>query len=329
MPKEKQLLSLQKANEYMVCISAGQHHTLGLQADSTVIATGYNTKTHYYYDRVKRVQTVSFQRGLLSTKTRVNVGTAYKTGDLKSKQLRSGQCDTGDWVNIIAVSAGATHSIGLRADGTVAAKGDNDKGQCKVKGWRDITAISAGHWHTVGLKADGTVIAAGGNDIGQCNTGDWSDIAAISAGSWHTAGLRKDGTVVVVGRNFEEQCNTKEWTDIVAVSVRLNIVGLKSNGTVVAVGATEQCKTGDWRDIVAVAAGFLHTIGLKADGTVVAIGSNKKGQCNIGEWQDIGVPSAEIIEQSLSWEKQGLCAFCGGQLGGLFTKKCKVCGKQK
>jgi hypothetical protein len=31
-------------------------------------------------------------------------------------------------------------------------------------------------------------------------------------------------------------------------------------------------------------------------------------------------------EQSDAWEKQGLCRHCGGQIGGLFTKKCKSCG---
>ena len=32
---------------------------------------------------------------------------------------------------------------------------------------------------------------------------------------------------------------------------------------------------------------------------------------------------------SMMWEEQGLCNHCGGKLGGLFTKKCKSCGKVK
>jgi 3-dehydroquinate dehydratase len=32
-------------------------------------------------------------------------------------------------------------------------------------------------------------------------------------------------------------------------------------------------------------------------------------------------------EQSKLWEQQGLCRNCGGQMGGLFSKKCKTCGK--
>jgi len=36
--------------------------------------------------------------------------------------------------------------------------------------------IAAGRRHTVGLKADGTVMAVGNNKYGQCNVGDWCGI---------------------------------------------------------------------------------------------------------------------------------------------------------
>jgi hypothetical protein len=32
---------------------------------------------------------------------------------------------------------------------------------------------------------------------------------------------------------------------------------------------------------------------------------------------------------SMMWEEQGLCKFCGGNVGGFFVKKCKSCGKAK
>jgi len=34
--------------------------------------------------------------------------------------------------------------------------------------------VAAGAYHTVGLKADGTVVAMGYNDYGQCNLFDWN-----------------------------------------------------------------------------------------------------------------------------------------------------------
>ena len=54
--------------------------------------------------------------------------------------------------------------------------GYNDYGQCDVDGWTDIVAVSAGDYHTVGLKADGTVVAVGYNDNGQCDVDGWTDI---------------------------------------------------------------------------------------------------------------------------------------------------------
>lgn len=41
---------------------------------------------------------------------------------------------------------------------------------------RDVVAIAAGCVHTLGLRADGTVVAAGDNHFGQCHVGDWRDI---------------------------------------------------------------------------------------------------------------------------------------------------------
>ncbi|MDY4754617.1 MAG: TIR domain-containing protein [Candidatus Faecousia sp.] len=114
--------------------------------------------------------------------------------------------------------------------------------------------------------------------------------ATISAGGWHTVGLKTDGTVVAVGRNDDGRCNVGGWKDIVAVSAdNKHTVGLKENGTVVAAGDNEcgQCDVRKWQDIVAICAGDAHTVGLKADGTVVAVGDNSFGQCDVSDWEDI------------------------------------------
>ena len=159
-------------------------------------------------------------------------------------------------VPIVAVAAGWSHTVGLRANGTVVAVGDNENGQCDVSNWTDIVAVAAGIHHTVGLKADGTVIAVGENEDGQCDVSGWRDIVAVAAGTYHTVGLRADGTVVAVGNNYYAECDVSDWTDIVAV-----------------------------------AAGDLHTVGLKADGTVVAVGWNDDGQCDVSEWANIRIPT--------------------------------------
>ena len=193
------------------------------------------------------------------------------------------------------ISTGSWHTVGIKADGTVVAVGDNDYGQCNVSGWKDIVEVSAGNYHTVGLKADGTVVAVGDNDDGQCNVLEWMDIVAVSARNYHTVGLKADGTVVAVGDNDDGQCNVSEWMDIVAVSAGWDhTVGLKADGTVVAVGNNDdgQCNVSEWTDIVAVSAGRDYTVGLKADGTVVAFGSNASGRCEVLEWEDVIAISA-------------------------------------
>ena len=93
-------------------------------------------------------------------------------------------------------SAGRSHSVELKADGTVVATGDNSDGQCNVGDWRGIIAVSAGGFHTVGLKSDGTVVAVGDNRKGQCNVSAWRDIVSISAKDGCTVGFKADGTVV-------------------------------------------------------------------------------------------------------------------------------------
>jgi len=105
----------------------------------------------------------------------------------------------------------------------------------------------------------------------------------VAAGYSYTVGLKSDGTVVAVGYTGD----VGGWTDIVQVAAAwLHTVGLKSNGTVVAVGDNSygQCDVGGWTDIVQVTAGSWHTVGLKSNGTVVAVGRKDYGQCDVGGW---------------------------------------------
>ncbi len=140
----------------------------------------------------------------------------------------------------------------------------------------------------------------------------------LSAGFWHTVGLKPDGTVVAVGYNEYGQCNVDSWTDIVAISAELiHTIGLKSDGTVVATGSNDdgQCNVDNWTDIVAVSAGYWHTVGLKSDGTVVAAGSNEYGQCNVDSWTDIVAVSAGGIF-TIGLKSDGTVVVAGSNNGG-------------
>jgi len=121
-------------------------------------------------------------------------------------------------------------------------------------------------------------------------TANFEYTPVVSAGWLHTVGVKSDGTVVAVGDNSAGQCAVSGWTGIVQVAAGgAHTVGLKSDGTVVAVGDNDygQCNVSGWTDIVQVAAGWYHTVGLKSDGTVVAVGYNDYGQCAVGGWTGI------------------------------------------
>lgn len=243
--------------ENIIAISAGNFHVMGLKSDGTVVTTGV-----CYDDFSDWKNIVSISAGHNHTVGLKSDGTVVAVGNNST-----GQCDISTWTDIVAISAGTFHTVGLKTDGTVVAVGSNTYGQCDVSDWKDIIAISTGELHTVGLKSDGTVVATGKNDYyGQCNVNEWTDIIAIYAGREHTLGLKSDGTVIATEVLIEEkyydgQCDVYDWTDIVAVTT----VRIHSGGGV----------------------GGLHTVGLKKNGTVVAVGGNYKGQCNISQWKNI------------------------------------------
>ena len=155
----------------------------------------------------------------------------------------------------------------------------------------------------------------------------WEQVAdreTVSAGENHTVGLKSDGTVVAVGSNYFGQCDVADWTDIVAVSARnTHTVGLKSDGTVLAVGWNKfgQRYVADWTDIVAVSAGHGHTVGLKSDGTVLAVGRNDSGQCEVADWTDIVAVSAGLYH-TVGLKSDGTVVAVGSNGSG----RCDVAG---
>lgn len=210
---------------------------------------------------------------------------------------------------VTAVAAGQEKVLVLYADGTVAD--DHDFIGDELEGWRDITAIAMGGEHYVGLKADGSVEAAGENRAGQCDTANWTDIAAVAAGGNRTFGLRKDGTVVIAGEKGCEAA--ADWRDVAALDAGGEFAaGLTRDGRVLLTGrlSEDMEEALSWTGITAIAAGDWHILGLRADGTVLAAGLDNKGQCQVADWT--GVASIAAGNAVSIGIKADGTAFCAG-----------------
>ena len=112
----------------------------------------------------------------------------------------------------------------------------------------------------------------------------------IVAGYEFAMGLKSNGTVIAIGSNDCGQIEVNDWKDIIAISTSgTHTVGLKTDGTVVATGENYwgQIEVDDWRDIIAIVAGSSHTVGLKSDGTVIAVGCGAFGEIEVQDWKDI------------------------------------------
>ena len=221
-------------------------------------------------------------------------GTVYAWGKNNAGQLGLGNNtdqDSPDAVqglssDLIAIAAGANHSMALRPSGRVFCWGSDSAGQLgngganidlnvptAVNGLTDIIAIAAGEEFSLALKTDGTVYSWGSDAQGQLGNGGANtntiepglvtgavNVIAIAAGRSHALALKSDGTMLAWGID-----NNGELGDNVAVA---------NKNVPVAVA--------DAADIIAISAGFFHSMALKANLTALVWGSHFDGQLGTG-----------------------------------------------
>lgn len=243
-------------------IAAGNGHSLIVRSDGTVLASGWN------------------RHGELGSPTNNGTNIANPTPTVVP-----------GLTGVVAVAAGANHSLALRSDGTVLAFGLNDVGQLGnstnnntdtanptptvVPDLSGVIALAAGSNHSLALRSDGTVVAFGQNFLGQLGTATNSgstapnptpavvpgltDVVAIAAGFSHSLALKNDGTVLAFGSNEFGQLGTTTNTGAATPN---------STPTVVP-GLTT---------VTAIAAGNNHSLARRSDGTVLAFGWNFYGQ---------------------------------------------------
>ena len=210
---------------------------------------------------------------------------------------------------IAAVSAGFSHTMALRADGTAWAWGADWGGPLGDGGTSvhsavpvqvmdftapsglapltNVVAVSAGDDHSLAIRADGTVWGWGNDLHGQTGVGfdlydthaarpvpGINDVVAISAGAGYSMALKADGTVWSWGWNTFGQLGD-------------GTLGIERHSPVQVSGLT---------DVIAIAASVSgwHSLAIKADGTVWAWGRNERGGLGDGTTTDRLVP-AQVI----------------------------------
>lgn len=210
---------------------------------------------------------------------------------------KHGQQKVNEWENIISIDIYGNLTIGLQEDNIAKIAGTFDgNNTINPEKWYDLVDIAAGEQFVVGLKSDGFVIADGHPSDGQLEVDKWENVIAIDAGSRFTVGLTNTGELLFAGfdngqaKDFEN--HKDEWKDVINIAASGSekggvggghTVGLKSDGTLVAVGDNSygQCDFSDtekWSDIVKIATGDWYTVGLKSTGEVVITGENAPGR---------------------------------------------------
>lgn len=186
-----------------------------------------------------------------------------------------------DFVITGAVAAGYSHSLALKADGTVWAWGGNHVGQVgngtqvdqltPVQVLTGAVAIAANDVHSLAVKGDGTVWAWGYGQFGRLGDGTGAtrtspvqvigitNAVAVAAGATHSLVVKADGTVWAFGDNTAGALGDGTTTQRLSP---VQVLGM--------------------RGVVAVAAGQDYSVALQSDtagqGAVWTWGKNASGQ---------------------------------------------------
>ena len=202
----------------ITAISAGAQITMALKSDGTVWAWGDN--------------------GFGA------VGDGTTTNRLTPTQVM-GPSGAGYLTGIVAISAGAFHSVALKSDGTVWAWGGYNGG-----------TVGGGYFGARVTRP----LQTRGPGVGGYLTG----VIAISAGDEFTAALKSDGTVWTWGNDNNGELGGGQTEGYPYIHpAPLQVLGPKGQGFL----------TG----ITQISAGTFHMIALKSDGTVYAWGDNERG----------------------------------------------------
>ncbi|MEZ4508721.1 MAG: hypothetical protein R2912_10725 [Eubacteriales bacterium] len=137
-------------------LSVGDYALCGVMKNGQPLVTHSELSTDAYYDLVA-----------------LDAATANSVGLRADGTLVSNGLDVSGIANILAIDCTSTGVYALDDAGLVHARAFSWAHLPDVSDWRDIVAISASATHVVGVTKDGRVLARGSSDKGQCETMDW------------------------------------------------------------------------------------------------------------------------------------------------------------
>ena len=209
--------------------------------------------------------------------------------DLGSLELEDCGMGSGEFTS---VSAGHSHTCGVKRDGTVACWGWNLQGQTTPPAG-EFASVSAGWVHTCGVRRDGSVVCWGRNRYGPA-TPPAGEFASVSAGNQHTCGLKHDGSVACWGSNFYGQVRPPAG-EFAAVSAGSgHTCGVRRDGSVACWGNDSGGQaTPPAGNFASVSAGSRHSCGVRRDGSVACWGYDYFGQATppTGEFASVSAGS--------------------------------------
>jgi len=318
-------------------VSTGSRHTMALKTDGTLWAWGDNrqgqlgdTTTSNRHTPVQVGTAINWASvtagGSHTVGTRTN-GTLWTWGYSGHGRLGDGTPDEsggrgtrrpapiriGMDTNWDTVSAGESHTVAIRTDGTLWTWGNNRFGRLGdgtiTTHWEEnsnnnrhtpvqigtapnwiFSSVSASANHSVAIRTDGTLWAWGHNMSGQIGNGT-VDLWGLS---YHTtpAQIGTDAnwaSVSAVGDNYNHGRNTFGHNLAIRTDGTLwawgdNRFGQLGDGTTTNRSTPVRIGTGtDW---VSVSMGYRHTLAIRKDGTLWAWGSNWSGRLGDGTTMD-------------------------------------------
>ncbi|MCL2680419.1 MAG: hypothetical protein FWF11_02950, partial [Coriobacteriia bacterium] len=245
-------------------VSAGQLHSLAIAADGTLWSWGHNGNGRTGLGTTTGNQLTPAQIGTATNWTQVSAGSEHSLairsdgtlwswgtngsgrtglGTTTGNQLTPAQIGTA--TNWTSVSAGGSHSLAIRSDGTLWAWGHNANGRTGLgtgsgsqntpaqvgtaTNWTQVSA--AGEFtvptgHSLAIRSDGTLWSWGSNDLGAAGLGtaignqtpvqvgtatDWL-LADAATDGIHSLGMRTNGDLWGWGWNNSGQLGLNDTT---------------------------------------------------------------------------------------------------------------------